>query len=308
MASALRVAIAGTGFIGAVHARSARLAGARLVGVSASSPSRSEEAAPGARRRARLRSPRRRSSRAADVDVVHICTPEPPPPAARRGRAGRRQARGLREAAGAPTSPARGGSSTRPPRPAPRAAVPVRLPLLPDGARGARARAHRRDGPGPPRPRHLPAGLADATRGRQLARRRGARRRLARVRRHRLALVRPRRVRHRPPHRPPQRPHAHRGARAPARRARAPRSRRGNGGGETRAVDTEDAAVMQFETDGGAVGSDGHQPDLAGPQEPPVARGRRRGASPWPSTRRSPRRCGSAAARAPRWSRATSPG
>jgi predicted dehydrogenase len=29
----------------------------------------------------------------------------------------------------------------------------------------------------------------------------------------------------------------------------------GNGGGEKRAVDTEDAAVVQFETDGGAVGS-----------------------------------------------------
>ena len=33
MSRRLRVAIAGTGFIGAVHARSARLAGARLVGV-----------------------------------------------------------------------------------------------------------------------------------------------------------------------------------------------------------------------------------------------------------------------------------
>ena len=44
-ATALRVGIAGAGFIGAVHARSARLAGARIVGVSASSPSRAEEAA-----------------------------------------------------------------------------------------------------------------------------------------------------------------------------------------------------------------------------------------------------------------------
>ena len=41
----LRVAIAGTGFIGAVHARSARLAGARLVGVAASSPERARAAA-----------------------------------------------------------------------------------------------------------------------------------------------------------------------------------------------------------------------------------------------------------------------
>ena len=41
----LRVAIAGTGFIGKVHARSARLAGARLVGVAASSPETAEAAA-----------------------------------------------------------------------------------------------------------------------------------------------------------------------------------------------------------------------------------------------------------------------
>ena len=76
MASALRVAIAGTGFIGAVHARSARLAGARLVGVSASSPESPLRARPrGARRRARLRRRSRRWSRAPDVDVVHICTP-----------------------------------------------------------------------------------------------------------------------------------------------------------------------------------------------------------------------------------------
>src|SRR5215217_7364381 len=74
MASALRVAIAGTGFIGAVHARSARLAGARIVGVSASSPDRSEEAA-----RALGAERAFPSSEAlvesADVDVVHICTP-----------------------------------------------------------------------------------------------------------------------------------------------------------------------------------------------------------------------------------------
>ena len=37
MAGELRAAIAGTGFVGAIHARSARLAGARLAGVAASS-------------------------------------------------------------------------------------------------------------------------------------------------------------------------------------------------------------------------------------------------------------------------------
>ena len=79
----MRVAIAGTGFIGAVHARSARLAGGRLVGVAASSPERGllAAAALGAERafdtaEELVESP--------DVDVVHICTPEPPAPPARR--------------------------------------------------------------------------------------------------------------------------------------------------------------------------------------------------------------------------------
>src|SRR5215204_826846 len=70
----LRVAIAGTGFIGRVHARSARLAGAHLVGIAASSPESARAAADelGADRafdsaEALVRDP--------DVDVVHICTP-----------------------------------------------------------------------------------------------------------------------------------------------------------------------------------------------------------------------------------------
>jgi predicted dehydrogenase len=41
----LRVVIAGAGFIGAVHARSARLAGARLFGLSASNAERAAQAA-----------------------------------------------------------------------------------------------------------------------------------------------------------------------------------------------------------------------------------------------------------------------
>jgi predicted dehydrogenase len=70
----LKAAIAGTGFIGAVHARSARLAGARLVGVAASSPESAEAAA------AELGADRAFDSaeelvRDPDVDVVHICTP-----------------------------------------------------------------------------------------------------------------------------------------------------------------------------------------------------------------------------------------
>src|SRR3954454_8720104 len=74
MSRRVRVAIAGTGFIGAVHARSARLAGSRLVGVAASSPQSAQRAAValGAERAfdsalQLVESP--------DVDVVHVCTP-----------------------------------------------------------------------------------------------------------------------------------------------------------------------------------------------------------------------------------------
>jgi predicted dehydrogenase len=71
---ALRVAIAGTGFIGAVHAHAARRAGAHVVGVAASSPERSREAAE------RLHVERAYADAMTlatdpDVDVVHICTP-----------------------------------------------------------------------------------------------------------------------------------------------------------------------------------------------------------------------------------------
>jgi predicted dehydrogenase len=70
----LRVAIAGTGFIGRVHARSARLAGAELAGVAASSPESAQAAATviGAERafdsaEEMVRDP--------SIDIVHICTP-----------------------------------------------------------------------------------------------------------------------------------------------------------------------------------------------------------------------------------------
>jgi predicted dehydrogenase len=74
MAAQLRVAIAGTGFIGGVHARAALRAGARLVGVAASTPERSERAA------AALGAERGFPSAEAlveadDIDVVHVCTP-----------------------------------------------------------------------------------------------------------------------------------------------------------------------------------------------------------------------------------------
>ncbi len=70
----LRVAIAGAGMIAAVHADSARRAGARIVGISASTPERGKDAA------ARLGIERAFGTSeelVADesVDVVHICTP-----------------------------------------------------------------------------------------------------------------------------------------------------------------------------------------------------------------------------------------
>jgi predicted dehydrogenase len=74
MALPLRVAIAGTGFIGAVHARSAQRVGARLVGVAASSPERSAAAAEALGAERAFESAEELVE-ADDVDVVHICTP-----------------------------------------------------------------------------------------------------------------------------------------------------------------------------------------------------------------------------------------
>ena len=70
----LRVAIAGTGFIGAVHARSARLAGARVVGIAASSleSARLAATALGAER---AFDTAEELAASPDVDVVHVCTP-----------------------------------------------------------------------------------------------------------------------------------------------------------------------------------------------------------------------------------------
>jgi predicted dehydrogenase len=70
----LRVAVVGTGFIGGVHVRSARLAGAEVVGVAASTPQRSAAAAE------RLSVSRGYPSGEdvvsdTSLDVVHVCTP-----------------------------------------------------------------------------------------------------------------------------------------------------------------------------------------------------------------------------------------
>src|SRR3954464_12305508 len=74
MASELRAGIAGAGFIGAVHARSARLAGARIAAVAASTPDSARNAADafGAERAA---ASAEELVQAPDIDVVHICTP-----------------------------------------------------------------------------------------------------------------------------------------------------------------------------------------------------------------------------------------
>ena len=70
----LRVGIAGTGFIGGVHARSAHLAGARVVAVAASSPE-SAEAAAVALRADRAAASAEELVQDPELDVVHICTP-----------------------------------------------------------------------------------------------------------------------------------------------------------------------------------------------------------------------------------------
>jgi predicted dehydrogenase len=70
----LQAAIVGTGFIGKVHARSLRAAGAKLAGVAASSP---ESAAAAARDLdvARAFDSAEELVRDPGIDVVHICTP-----------------------------------------------------------------------------------------------------------------------------------------------------------------------------------------------------------------------------------------
>ena len=70
----LRAAIVGAGFIGAVHARSARMAGATLGGVAASTPERSVEAAERLRV-ARAYADAEALVKADGIDVVHLCTP-----------------------------------------------------------------------------------------------------------------------------------------------------------------------------------------------------------------------------------------
>jgi predicted dehydrogenase len=72
--AALGVAVVGTGFVGVVHAHAARRAGARLVGVAASSAA-SGQAAAEALGSERAFADAESLVTASEVDVVHICTP-----------------------------------------------------------------------------------------------------------------------------------------------------------------------------------------------------------------------------------------
>ncbi|HLM65172.1 MAG TPA: Gfo/Idh/MocA family oxidoreductase [Acidimicrobiales bacterium] len=70
----LRIGVAGTGFVGRIHARSARLAGARLVGVAASTPDSAARAA-GELRAENAFASAEELVEADGIDVVHLCTP-----------------------------------------------------------------------------------------------------------------------------------------------------------------------------------------------------------------------------------------
>ena len=137
----LGVGVIGAGFIGAVHARSALLAGGRVTGVVGVLAAKLGGGRGQAGRRARLRVARgaRRVPGRGRGPRLHA---QPPARAARARRAPGGQARDLREAAGARRGgrePARGrGRRERPP-----GSGALRLPLLPDGARGPSARARR---------------------------------------------------------------------------------------------------------------------------------------------------------------------
>jgi predicted dehydrogenase len=70
----LRSAVVGAGFVGGIHARSARLAGARLVAVAGSSPESGRRAA-GELGAERSFASGEELVEAEGIDVVHICTP-----------------------------------------------------------------------------------------------------------------------------------------------------------------------------------------------------------------------------------------
>ena len=252
MPTPLRIAIAGTGFIGAVHARSARLAGARLLGVSASTPERSEAAAH-ALGAERAFASSEALVEAADVDVVHICTPnhlhlplaEAALAAGKHVICEKPLATDLAGAKRLVDAAAAAGTA---------AAVPFVYRYYPT-VREARDRV-RTGVTGPVRLVHgtyLQDWLTDPEddNWRVDSALGGASRAFADIGSHWCDLAefitgqRIARLSARTLTAVPERLHAEHAA----------AFARGNGAGEKRPVDTEDAAVVQFETDGGAVGS-----------------------------------------------------
>ena len=310
----LRVAIAGTGFIGEVHAGAVRRAGARLVGVAASTPERGRAAARllgaetgFAHAEAMATSP--------DVDVVHVCTPNHLHAALAEAAlaAGKHVVceKPLAIDAGAARRLAAAAAAS-----GAVATVPFVYRFYPL-VREARARVAA-GAIGPVRLIHgcyLQDWLAteDDDNWRVDADLAGGRSRaFADIGSHwcdlvefvsgdRLAAVCaeavtavPERVR-----RAGAGPHAFA---APVAGSEADAA--GAGGTGRRPVTTEDidARAVPHPPRGRRVGRD--QPGLAGPQEPPAVRGGRRGGDRSASTRSSPSRCGSAGGRRPsRWSR-----
>jgi predicted dehydrogenase len=252
MSRALRIAIAGTGFIGGVHARSAKLAGAELAGVSASSPS-SAEAAARALGAERAFASSEELVVADDVDVVHICTPNHLhlPLAEAALAAGKHvicEKPLAIDVAGAQRLADAAAAAGR------QAAVPFVYRYYPT-VREARARVLAGE-TGPIRLVHgtyLQDWLVDADdyNWRVDSSLGGASRAFADIGSHWCDLA--------------EFVTGHRIARLVARTVTAVPERRGGGGemafarsngvGDTRRVDTEDAAVVAFETDGGAIGS-----------------------------------------------------
>ena len=182
----VRAGIIGTGFIGTVHARAARRAGARIAGVVASTPEHTERAvaALGAERGFADATQLAESD---EIDVVHVCTPND----LHRPQVEAALAAGKHVVCEKPLAVDLAGATALR-RAAEVAGVVATVPFVYrfyPMVREARARVDLDGAAGTADPRRLPPGLALDARRRQLARRRRCGRPLARVRRHRIALV-----------------------------------------------------------------------------------------------------------------------